>query len=105
MPDKTMMLPVGAATEPAALVATNPFEALLPEDRLSQLSQMPPEKKREYYGRVVESVFSDPVYQKLVFEVASREFDRMTQPSTISESDLRSVVEEVVTNILKARPR
>ncbi len=91
----------GVPGQPVAPVAANPFEVLLPEDRLARLSAMPADRKREYYGRVVEGVMGDPSYQRFVFEVATREFDRMTGLS--GGRSLDDLVRESVTVALRSR--
>lgn len=110
---KSLPYALGIAGQPAAgpfalggMTAANPFEALLPEDRLAQLKSMPADRKREFYGRVVDSVFSDPAYQNLVSSVARREFDLMTSKGgSGSETDLRAVVQDVVERVLRERGR
>ncbi len=90
----------GVPGRPVTPVAANPFEALLPEDRLVRLSAMPADRKREYYGRVVEGVMGDPSYQRFVFEVATREFDGMMGGGSPS---LEDTVRDAVASALRAR--
>lgn len=95
-----------AVADELTLPAGNPFDALLPEDRLQQLQALPMQKRQEFYGRVVNGVFSDPAYQDLVFNVAKREFDSMTGGGGgggVSRDELRGVVESVVDQVLRAR--
>lgn len=100
---------MGSMKPPAAmpvfdeLVARNPFEALLAEQKLREFQQLPGDKQRLFYGRVVESVFSDPKYMEVVSKSASREFDRLKGGSSVDNGDLRSVVEDVVSQILAKR--
>lgn len=84
---------------PGGLAAGSPFEALLPEDRLAQLQRMSPDRKREVYGRVVDSVFSDPAYRDLVSSAAEREYDLMTGTGGAS----RDAIADTVVNVLRSR--
>lgn len=86
-------------TSDEGLVASNPFEALLPPQKLRELKSMPDTKRQEFYGRVVESVFSDPSYQRIVSAKASDEFSNMKGGSDIS----RDEIVDAVMAALKAR--
>jgi len=88
---------------PEDLAAGNPIEALLSPDRLAVLAGMPEEKRREFYGNVVHAMFSSAEYQRLVFDVASREFDRVSQQNVVSRENVREVVEEAVATALRSR--
>lgn len=85
------------------LVARNPIEALLPERKLREFQGLPGDKQRQFYGRVMESVFSDPQYLEIVYKSADKEFNRLTGRSEIDGDDLRSVVEDVVAQIMAKR--
>lgn len=98
---KKMLVVTDAASED--LVARNPIEALLPPDRLAALAHMPDEKRNAFYGNVLGAMFSSAEYQRLVFDVASREFDRVNQQTASAREDIRGVVEEAVAAALKAR--
>ena len=83
------------------LVASNPVEALLPEDRLVKLKVMPEATKQEFYGRVVEGIFADKDYLALASKTAIREFD--TLAGGFDEGDKRRMIEEVVATALRKR--
>lgn len=84
-----------------ALSADNPLEALLPEDRLSKLKTMPETTKQEFYGRVIEGIFSDNDYKALASRTAIREFDDLTRTS--QPGDMRGMIEVAVANALRRR--
>lgn len=101
---KTMVL--RSVADELTLPSGNPFDALLTEDRQQQLQTLPLHKRQEFYGRVVNGVFSDPAYQNLVFSVAQREFESMAGVGSgggLSREELRGVVESVVDQVLRAR--
>jgi hypothetical protein len=55
----------------------NPFAPLLSLDRQQQLAAFTPDEQNVFFGRVMSSVFSSDAYQKLVFETAADEFDKI----------------------------
>lgn len=61
----------------AASAPNNPLVALLSEDRQRQFATLSPEQQNAFYGRVMSSVFSSDAYQKLAFDTAASEFDKM----------------------------
>jgi hypothetical protein len=55
----------------------NPLVPLLSLDRQQQLAAFTPDEQNIFFGRVMSSVFSSDAYQKLVFDTAADEFDKI----------------------------
>jgi hypothetical protein len=60
-----------------AAVATNPLSALLTPDRQQLLAALSEADRQTFYGSVLESIFSNPAYQELVFTTANERFDQL----------------------------
>lgn len=82
---------------------SNPLDNLLPAEKFNQLTRLPIEERHAFYGRVIDSVFSSPAYQHLVFDAANREFERIAPPAVPAPDDMNRIVEEVVRQVLKNR--
>lgn len=83
------------------LRAPNPMVALLSEDRIKDIAFMDDADRHLYYGRLAESVFASPEYQRVIFEVARMEFDKVRGSVPVSAANLRELVRLVVAEALE----
>ena len=84
------------------LVASNPLEALVPEDKLHVLKQLPKNQQHQYLGRMVDGIFKDPTYQTAVSRVANNEFSGLSGMRS-GAGDASGVIEQAVEQALRAR--
>jgi hypothetical protein len=91
--------PMIMAMAAEARTPTNPLETLLTPDRQQELNGLTDSERHLFYGRVLESVFSNPTYQRVVFDTAAKEFDKMQRRSY--SAGQQPSVEEIVKKVLK----
>lgn len=67
----------GTTQDASPAVVNNPIGVLLTPERLALLWSLSDTERQLFYGRVLESVFSNPTYQQIMLSTANYHLDQI----------------------------